>query len=129
MKSGFVDLAFVSDSAYAEGVETTPAFKEPMLFVCGGNAGYPEIVHPSALNPLKQIKISWSPEYEAWHKYWFKPEFPPRVFLDKMSILEEFLFGEDNWAIVPASIADSLCEKVPDVVVRRMARRTGSSIT
>ena len=63
-KSGLIDVAFVSDDIYASGVAMTPAFREPMLFVCNEHAEYPEVVHPSALNPSKQIKIPWNLEYD-----------------------------------------------------------------
>lgn len=117
---GFVDLAFVSDRVYAEGVEVVPAFREPMLFVCNARSDYPEVVYPSSLNPSRQIKIPWNPEYDVWHKRWFKGDFRPLVLLDKMSLVEEFLFSEDNWAIAPASVAYRVREKTPDIAVRRM---------
>lgn len=120
VESGFIDIAFVSDDAYADGVVMTPTFKEPMLFVCNENAGYSEIVHPSELDPARQIKIPWNLEYDAWHRQWFRDNIYPRVFLDKMSLMEEFLFRENNWAIVPASVAYRVREKVSDIVVRKM---------
>lgn len=128
VEGGLVDLAFVSDNVYSQEVEIAPAFQEPMRFLCGRNAGYPDVVHPSRLDPSKQIKVPWNPEYDAWNKYWFKEGIQPRVFLDKISLLEEFLFQEDNWAVVPASVADALCRKLEDVVVKAMQDGPGDRI-
>ncbi len=119
VESGMVDLAFVSDDMYASGIETVPAFREPMLFVCGSNARYPDVVHPSELDPTHQIRVPWSPEYDMWHNYWFDRALRPRVLLDKMSFFEEFLFWSDNWAVLPASAAYQLRKRV-GVSVRPM---------
>ena len=112
IESGMIDVAFISDDMYVSGVETVPAFREPMFFVCGTDAHYPELVHPSRMDPTKQIRVPWSPEYDRWHKYWFDSRLRPWVLLDKMSFFEEFLFRGENWAILPASAADQLKERI-----------------
>ena len=119
VEGGMVDLAFISDDMYSPNVETIPAFTERMLFICGENAKYPWVVHPSMLDVTRQIRLPWNPEYDMWHNYWFDSRKKPRVFLDKMSLLEEFLFWEDNWAIVPASVARHL-ESKGSIVVREI---------
>jgi len=108
MESGTVDLAFISDKMFSKSIETLPAFKEAMLFVCAENSVYPQTVHPSHLDASKQIKLPWNPEYDMWHEYWFGNTVQPRVFLDKMSLMEHFLSLEDSWAIVPASAANQM---------------------
>lgn len=111
VEGGMVDLAFISDDMYSPNVETIPAFTERMLFICGDKAKYPRVVHPSMLDAASQIRLPWNPEYDMWHNYWFDNRVKSRVFLDKMSLLEEFLFWQDNWAIVPASVAYRLESK------------------
>lgn len=111
VESGMLDLAFISDDMYSPNVETIPAFTEQMLLICAENANYPRVVHPSMLDVTRQIRMPWNPEYDMWHNYWFDSRVRPRVFLDKMSLLEEFLFWQDNWAIVPASVAHNLESK------------------
>lgn len=111
VEGGMVDLAFISDDMYSSNVETIPAFTERMLFICGDKAKYPRVVHPSMLDAASQIRLPWNPEYDMWHNYWFDSRVKSRVFLDKMSLLEEFLFWQDNWAIVPASVAYRLESK------------------
>lgn len=128
VESGLIDVAFVSDDVSVDDVVMVPVFKESMLFVCSENAEYPEVVHPSELDPSKQIKIPWNLEYDTWHRQWFNDSVFPRVFLDKMSLFEEFLFWENNWAIVPASVAQKVREKVGDIVVRKIADGPGDRI-
>ena len=93
MEAGTLDLAFVSDDRYVANVATVPVFREPMLFVCGAEAQYPQVVDPAQLDATRQIRIPWNPEYDAWHQYWFDARLQPRVFLDKLSFLEEFQIG------------------------------------
>lgn len=128
VENGLVDVAFVSDDVYVSGAVMIPAFKESMLLVCGKDAEYPEIVHPSGLDPSKQIKVPWNLEYDAWHRQWFNDGVYPRVFLDKMSLLEEFLFWEENWAIVPASVAQKIGEKNKEIAVRSMTDGPGDRV-
>ncbi len=105
MEEGIVDLAFISDDRYSKNIRTIPAFTEKMVFVCSNGARYPQVVHPSVLDVGKQIKLPWNPEYESWHEYWFGATKQPRVFLDKMSLMEQFMRLNGSWAIVPQSAA------------------------
>ena len=105
IESGVVDIAFISDDMYVSGVETVPAFRERMLFVCAADAHYPQTVHPSQMDPTRQIRFPWNPEYDQWHRCWFDSRLKPWVLLDKMSFFEEFLFRGEDWAILPASAA------------------------
>ena len=105
IESGVVDIAFISDDMYVSGVETVPAFRERMLFVCAADAHYPQTVHPSQMDPTRQIRFPWNPEYDQWHRCWFDSRLKPWVLLDKMSFFVEFLFRGENWAILPASAA------------------------
>ena len=120
VQSGLVDVAFVSDDIYAADVVMTPAFREPMLLVCSEQLRLPKVVRPSGLDPSKQIRIPWNLEYDRWHRQWFGEGAAPRVLLDKMSWLEEFLSWEDNWAILPASVAYRVQEKAGNLAIREM---------
>ena len=108
VESGIVDIAFVARARYSKKVETLPAFREPMRFVCAAGSNYSFRLHPSALDVKNEIKLPWNSEYEQWHEYWFGVTEQPRVFLDKMSLLEQFVCASSCWAIVPASVANQL---------------------
>ena len=103
-----VDIAFISDDMYHKSVETIPAFREPMVLIANQSRLYPELVHPTMLNPEYEIRLPWNPEFDMWHDYWFKSFHKYKMFLDQMTLLEFCLLWQDTWAIVPTSVAHSL---------------------
>lgn len=107
-----LDLAIISDDIYYKNVETIPAFREPMVLVTQNNRDTNQWVCPKELNPAKEIRLPWNPEYDSWHDYWFPGDERYGVCLDQMSLLEFFLSLEDLWAIVPYSVAYLLKNKI-----------------
>lgn len=107
VESGIIDLALISDAMYHKTVLTTPAFQEPFVLVGGPAWENIDTVHPSQLNPRCEIRLPWNPAFDAWHALWFDAALYPRVQLDQMSLLEEFLTG-NNFAVVPLIVARSL---------------------
>lgn len=103
--NGLVDIALISDDIYYKGVETIPAFQEPMVLIANSSKKYPETIHPQDLDPHQEIRLPWNPEFDAWHDFWFKSTPEYRVSLDQMNLLEHVLSWEDTWAIVPSSVA------------------------
>ncbi|MCI9598056.1 MAG: LysR family transcriptional regulator [Firmicutes bacterium] len=104
MESGMIDVALVSDEMYSRTVTTAPAFQEPFVYVCGKDGQPADVMTPELLPPKKEIRLPWNPGYDIWHDRHFKPSIYPKVNLDQMSLLEDFL-TEDNWAIVPLSVS------------------------
>lgn len=82
----------------------------------GPGPDWPDTVHPSALDPAKELRLPWNPEYDLWHSFWFSTAAVPRAVLDQMSLLEEFFSWQDNWpdswAIVPAVVAVPLAQRL-----------------
>ncbi len=107
VESGLVDIALISDDMYAKGVITVPAFQEPFVLAGGESWQGVKIVHPKQLNPKREIRLPWNPEFDTWHEKWFDVTVYPNVSLDQMSLMEEFLTGE-NWAVVPLTVAKRL---------------------
>lgn len=109
---GLVDLALISDDMYHPQVETIPAFRAEMVLVVGPGSSLPERVHPSQLDPAKELRLPWNPEYDLWHSFWFSSGAQPRAVLDQMSLLEDFFswqdFWGDSWAIAPVLVAEAL---------------------
>lgn len=91
------------------GVETIPAFREPMVLFTS-NSYDPTVspVHPTQLNPLQEIRLPWNPEFDVWHDFWFSPTAPARAVIDQMTLLEAFLSWGECWAITPISVANAL---------------------
>ncbi len=84
---------------------------------------WPDTVPPSALDPAKELRLPWNPEYALWHSFWFSAAAIPRAVLNQMSLLEEFFSWRDNWpdswAIAPAVVAVPLARKL-GLTIRRL---------
>ncbi|MBR5329267.1 MAG: LysR family transcriptional regulator [Firmicutes bacterium] len=98
------DIALVTHKLYSNNVETLPAYREKMFFVTNRNADYPAQLDAHFLDPAKELRVSWMPEYDNWHDSVFPTNAPPLVYLEQMSMLEDFL-TDNNWAIMPATAA------------------------
>ncbi|MGF0033946.1 LysR family transcriptional regulator [Bariatricus sp. SGI.154] len=107
VESGLVDIALISDDMYSKNVSTIPAFQEPFVLVGGSSWDHVSRIHPSELDPRQEIRLPWNPEFDNWHEKWFDVTIYPKVQLDQMSLLEEFLTG-DHYAIVPLLVARKL---------------------
>ena len=86
---GLADIALISDHMYHPQVETIPAFRSRMVLLTGPGLDWSETVHPSALDPSRELRLPWNPEYDLWHSFWFSSSAAPRAVLDQMSLLEE----------------------------------------
>lgn len=130
VEDGSLDLALVSDDMFSQDVLTVPAFKGKMVLAVSGqlkassgqleassgqlkvSSGQPErMLSPSCLDPEKEIRLPWNPEYDTWHDYWFGLGVRPRVMLDQMSLMEYFLREKGCWVIAPEYIARMLKER------------------
>lgn len=113
---GLTDIALISDHMYHPQVETIPAFRSAMVLLTRPELSWPETVHPSRLDPSKELRLPWNPEYDLWHSFWFSAASTPRAVLDQMSLLEEFFRWQENWwdswAIAPAIVALPLSRKL-----------------
>ena len=109
VENGTSNLAFISDDMYYSGVETIPAFREPMVLLASKSYELPDSpAHPAQLDPLQEIRLPWNPEYDVWHDFWFSLTAPARAVIDQMSLLEAFLSWGECWAITPISVANAI---------------------
>lgn len=113
VEQGLIDLAIISDDMYHPSVETIPAFREPMVLIASPQAHFPHKVQPTQLDPSKELRCPWNPEYDLWHTFWFSPAVSPRAELDQMSMLEHILLWADSWTIAPLSVGRSIEKKCP----------------
>ena len=105
---GVVDIALISDDMYHPQVETIPAFREPMVLVAAADLSLPPLVHPSQLDPTKELRCPWNPEFDLWHSFWFSASLRPLAALDQMALLEGFFRWASGWAITPLTVARAL---------------------
>ena len=104
VEKGTADIALVTHKLYSNNVETIPAYREKMFFVTNRKADYPQQLDVQFLDPAKELRVSWMPEYDNWHDSVFPTNAQPLVYLEQMSMLEDFL-TDNNWAIMPATAA------------------------
>lgn len=116
---GLVDLAIISDDMYHPHVETIPAFREPMVLLTRSGSTLPDRVHPSQLDPARELRCPWNPEYDLWHTFWFSSSVSAQAQLDQMSMLESFFRWTDSWAITPLSVASAIQDRCA-VSIHRM---------
>ena len=110
VEKGLIDIAIISDDMYSKNVITIPLFSEPMVFVCSNMSVYEGDIDPKQLSVENEIRLPWNPEFDLWHEYWFGNIPNYKIFLDQMSLLEEFLTIKDTWAVVPMSVARKINE-------------------
>ncbi len=108
---GLVDLAIISDDMYHPQVETIPAFREPMFLLTTRGSGLPPRVHPTQLDPARELRCPWNPEFDLWHAFWFSSAVAPQAQLDQMSLLESFFTWTNSWAATPLSVARALQQR------------------
>lgn len=113
--NGDVDIAIISDDMYHPHVETIPLFREPMVLLAGHDSSLQGKIHPSQLDPSREIRLPWNPEYDLWHSFWFSSGAKPRIIVNQMALLEgafswKGVWG-DSWAITPIIVARAISEK------------------
>ena len=107
VEKGTADIALVTHKLYSNSIETKPAYIERMVFVSNKDADYPQVIDAQYLDPGKELRVSWMPEYDDWHETVFPTNALPLVYLEQMSMLEDFLTGS-NWAIMPSTAVHRL---------------------
>jgi len=106
MESRQLDVGFVNYTMAHPDINAKPIIRERFLVLRRAReAVKPAPIHPSELNPDKEVCHEWFPEYQHWHDHWWKPTHSNVVKLNFSFTLDMFLSDEENWAIVPLSIA------------------------
>lgn len=104
-----IDVAFVCHEMQHANILITPIFSEAMVFICSQNYdNYPQILDIKDLDPSKELLLNWSTPYSSWHDYWFDTTIRPHIHLDKVSLIDSFIYDNSYWAIAPFSVASHL---------------------
>lgn len=111
MEKGELDLALVGKERFSKILTSVPVIRAPFKLVTAKKDFAKGAIHPSQLDPSKEILVSWNNRFENWHDYWFAAQTRPKVCLDMMSLLEYFISEKDTWVIAPTYIASYLAEK------------------
>lgn len=112
MGKGLLDLALVGKEKYSKTIATIPVIRSPFKLVSRCDKLCQCTIHPSQLDPSKEIFVPWNSRFENWHDYWFAAQNKPRVWLDMIPPVEHFIVEKDSWIIAPTYIASYLAAKL-----------------
>ncbi len=103
-----VDIGLTNGEAPYPELNSNLVFKEDFVVMRKGNQNsFSQIVHPSELKSNNEIFQFFGSDYNRWHDNWWKPGFAKlRVNLAQLTV--EFLNEEEDWAILPESVAKAL---------------------
>lgn len=107
IEKGILDVAIAATMQHSDQAATKPAYKEKMLFACSKNSTYSSPVHPKNLNVEDYIYCSRHLEFNLWFENWFHRYKEPVIKCDLIPLIRAFL-TDQNWTIIPASIATSM---------------------
>lgn len=102
-----IDIGFPLQERISSEFEVTKMFEEKMVLIKKKrNEIVPKAVKNSDLHVKDEIYVNWGQDFQAWHeKHWgfFGAQ---AIQVDTVELLYK-LMGDDHWAIVPKSVADS----------------------
>ncbi|RTQ87794.1 LysR family transcriptional regulator [Lysinibacillus telephonicus] len=103
-----VDIGLTNGEAPYPELNSKLVFKEDFVVMRKGNKdSFSQLVHPSELKSGNEIYQFFGSDFNRWHDYWWKPGFAKlRVNLAQLTV--EFLNEEEDWAILPESVASTL---------------------
>ena len=110
LAKGYTDLAFTSSGIETERIASFPLMSDPLVIVCPEQAVYREPVPLSVLSVKNEVYIRLCADQELWHSSVFGPGAIPQIKLEMIAQLGLFLSEPTDWAIVPESIAQRMCE-------------------
>lgn len=104
---GNTDLAFNTGSSVPDKITAMPVFSEKFTLICSQESTYPETVSADMLNVKNEVYVDWYKGFNEFHEAVFGNDVP-KIRLDIMSQLKIFVEKPNNWALVPASVAQGL---------------------
>ena len=124
VESGFSDLVLIDHLRKAESrargaVISTPVYSVPFILIGGRAWKGLETVHPSQLDPRKEIRLPWNSAFDLWHEHWFDASVHPQIRLDLAMVIKDVL-RDDLFSIVPKNVGDRLAEESPDFALCRI---------
>ncbi len=102
-----VDVAFTLLERTHPMIRVEKCYSEPMVVLRTASPDRTEhqLVHPQDLDPDHELYQTGGASYKIWHDQWWNPLHTSRVRLDTAQLVLSFLCNEQQWAIVPLSVA------------------------
>ena len=107
VETGDLDAAVVGKRFSSAGIQHEPIYTEPWVFICGKDAPYSGVIHPSMLDTRKQLMLC-NKEVDDWQEFWFSSSLNSIAGLAKISYMDPDLFEKDLWAVLPLTVAQLL---------------------
>lgn len=101
-----LDIGITNTEAPYGDLASELLFQEDFLIV-HRNPLWDKCLNPSNLNPAHEIHQRFGPEYDRWHSYWWQP-WQSKARVNITTQVLQFLTEEDDWSILPRSVAYSL---------------------
>ena len=111
-----IDVGLVPRKMYRQNIIVEPIFREKVFMVRMGEKQTAqkkyETVHPKNLIFENEVLFKSDHEFMQWHDSWCNPKSYPKVQVDTITLLLNFL-KNDYWSILPASIIKVLERSYP----------------
>lgn len=112
LDSKIIDIGFSHRAIPYKNILVSPVFKEKIFMICRTGKFPKGPVHPNQLNPRDELFLSWSPEIQRWHDYWWNPAMKPRARVDTATLIMEFMDQPHFWAMCPLSVVESFRKSI-----------------
>lgn len=114
------DVAFTLVERTYPSIVVEKCYSEPMVLLRPGqdNTSEPTFVHPRDLDPNHELFLVSGLSYKLWHDQWWDPLNTNYIHLDNAQLVFSFLFSEEQWAIVPLSVAEMARKQSPFRIYR-----------
>jgi len=88
-------------------ISVEKCYSEPMVVLRPSSPSRPEsgLVHLHELDSRHELYVSSGLSYQVWHDQWRDPLLTDCIRLDSAQLVFSFLCDEQQWAIVPSSVA------------------------
>ena len=102
-----VDVAFSLIERSQPTVVVEKCYSEPMVVLRPFSPQHPApgTIHPYELDPDNELFLSAGASYAIWHDKWWNPLNNNPICLDNAQLLFSFIYSDQQWSIVPLSVA------------------------
>lgn len=102
------NVAFTGLERTHPTIITEKFFSDPMvvLRIASSSCSETESIHPQELDSNHELYFPSGLSYQIWHDQWWNPLCTNRIYIDNVQLLFYFLYHEQQWIILPLSVAE-----------------------
>ncbi len=126
-----VDIAFTTTPFSSDYVDTTLIYSDPMCVISTYPISDSSVIDSKILDATKEIRYSWSPQFDAWHNIHFSwsSHIPPwskesahtyetsvyKAYAGKASLLKNYLSIDNIWFLAPTMFYEVIKNQYPNI--------------